>query len=274
MYKMLVLDMDGTLLTNDKKISPGNREALKLAVEKGVKVVISTGRIFASARVFGEMIGVKAPIIASNGAYIREKDRDEVIYSKVLGEDNIRGILNICKKHGMYCHLFTCDSIYSEKLIYTSLNYYKWNEGLPEDRKVKIHIIDKHGWDDVINENKPSILKALFTQEDEDILRDVRQEMGGLDVEVTSANPHTLEIMHRGVTKGRAVEVLAEYYNIDRSDVICIGDSENDISMIEYAGLGIAMENGSDQAKKAASFVTLSNEEDGVAYAVEKFILK
>lgn len=273
MYKMIVMDMDGTLLTDDKKISDRNKRVLKEAAEMGVKIAISTGRMFASARIFGRMIGVDAPIIASNGAYIREKDSDEVIYAQILGEENIREIIKIGHKYGLNCGAYTWNSLFTEKLVHTSLNYKKWNENLPDDEKVKITIVDKSGWDDVIEEYKDSILKMVMTHEDIELVKAFRKDLSSLNVELTSSDPVNVEVTSKGVSKGKAVEVLAKHYNIDREEVMCIGDSENDLSMIEYAGLGVAMENGNDEVKKAAKFITLSNQEDGVAYAIEKFIL-
>jgi Cof subfamily protein (haloacid dehalogenase superfamily) len=251
-----------------------NKEALRLASSMGVKVVISTGRIFTSARAYGEMLGVNTPIIASNGAYIREKDRDEVIYAKPLGENNIRKVVELSKKYNIYCHLFAWDTIYTEKLIYASANYYKWNKMLPEDKQVKIEIVEPDRWDSIIKENSENMLKALITDQDFEKVLSMRSELSSLDVEIASSFNNNFEVMNRGVSKGNAAAFLAGCFNISRDEIICIGDNENDISMIEYAGMGIAMENGTDEAKKAAQFVTRSNNDNGVAYAIEKFILK
>lgn len=276
-YKMLVMDMDGTLLTDDKKISPANKKALEKAADLGVKIVVSTGRIFVSAKVYGEMIGVNTPIIASNGAYIREKDRDEVIYARPFGEANIRDALRLTQKHGVCGHFFTPDTIFTEKLVYNAINYTRWNEQMPEDKQVKVVVVNRGGWDDVIEKNKDAILKVVVTDESPDRIRALREDISTLQVEISSSivynNQYNIEVMDKGVTKGNAVSVLEKIYRLDRSEIICIGDSENDISMIKYAGLGIAMENATEDAKEAADFITLSNQDDGVAYAIEKFIL-
>lgn len=276
-YKMLVMDMDGTLLTNDKRISDVNKRALEKAAELGVKIVVSTGRIFTSALVFGELIGVDTPIIASNGAYIREKDRDEVVYMRPFGETNIREVLKLTHKHNVYGHFYTHDTIFSEKLIHSALNYTKWNKQMPEGKKVNIVIIDRNEWDSIIEKHKDEILKVVITDDDPERINALRQDISRLNVEISSSvvynNQYNIEVMDKGVTKGNAVNVLAQMYKIDRSEIICIGDSENDIPMIEYAGLGVAMENGTDDAKKAADFITLSNENNGVAYVIEKFII-
>lgn len=273
-YKMLVMDMDGTLLTDDKQVSDENKEALRRASALGVKIVISTGRIFTSARAYGEMLGVDTPIIASNGAYIREKDKDEVIYAKPMGEDNIRRVVELSKKYNIYCHLFTSDTVYTEKLIYASANYHKWNKMLPQDKQVKIEIVDRDQWDLVVNEHSDELLKAVIIDEDFDKILSMRRELSSIDVEIASSFRNNFEVMNKGVSKGNAVAFLAGCCNIDRDEIICMGDNENDISMIKYAGLGIAMENGTDEAKRAAKFVTRSNNDSGVAYAIEKFILR
>lgn len=272
-YKMLVMDMDGTLLSNDKNISERNKQAIKKAADMGVKVAICTGRVFASARVFGDMIGVSTPIIASNGAYIREKDKDEVIYAKPLGEDNARAIAALSHKYGIYSHFFSWDTLYTEEMVYTAAQYNKWNSGLTADRKVKIEIVKRDEWDELFRKNYDSILKCVVADEDIEKLKAMKTEACKYDIEVTSSWYNNFEVMSKGVSKGRAVSVLAGFYNLDRSEVICIGDNDNDISMIEYAGLGIVMKNGTDGAKAKSNFITLSNEEDGVAYAIEKFIL-
>lgn len=272
-YRMLVLDMDGTLLKNDKTVSEKNKQALKAAANKGVKVVISTGRIFTSARAYGDMVGIDTPIIASNGAYIREKDRDEVIYARLLGEENALEVTRLTHKYNLSCNLFTWDTIYCEELTFAALNYSKWNKEMPEDKQVNIKIVDKSDWGSIIRENGDSILKAVIVSDDREALAVLRKEVSKLDVEVVSSYINNIEVMNRGVSKGDAVRRLADYYGFSMDDVICMGDSENDISMIETAGLGIAMENGTEIAKRYAKFITLSNEDDGVAYAVEKFIL-
>lgn len=271
-YKMLVLDMDGTLLSDEKKISDINREALSRAAEAGVMVVISTGRIFTSAMMFAGMLGLGTPIIASNGAYVRAISGDP-IYSEPMRGRDVRKIVDLGHKFGVYPQVFTWDTIYTEKVIYFSANYSKWNKQLPEDRRVRIEVIKPEQWDSIIDDNGGKLLKTVAADDDGDNVAHMRSEVQKLDVEVASSGLNNFEVMAGGVSKGRAVEMLSKHYGIERSAVICIGDSENDMSMIKYAGLGVAMGNGMDAVRKAADFVTLSNNDDGVAYVVDKFIL-
>ena len=269
-YKMLVTDMDYTLLNKEKKVSDRNREALRRAMEKGVHMVVATGRIYTSARIYARLLGLDTPIIASNGALI--KDASKTIFRDILSQDTVREMLRLCHKYGVYCHFFTENTIYSEKLINVSLRYTEWNKYMGEEDQVKIRIVDDG--EEIIEAAKSEVLKAVvFDDDDEKIqkLRDGIMETG--IVSVSQSMKHNLEVMNKGVTKGNAVRILAQLYGINREEVIAIGDNENDISMIEYAGLGIAMGNAEECLKRAADHVTGDYQEDGVAEAIEKFIL-
>ena len=269
-YKMLVTDMDYTLLNKEKKVSDRNREALRRAMEKGVHMVVATGRIYTSARIYAKLLGLDTPIIASNGALI--KDASKTIFRDILSQDTVREMLRLCHKYGVYCHFFTENTIYSEKLINVSLRYTEWNKYMGEEDQVKIRIVDDG--EEIVEAAKSEVLKAVvFDDDDEKIqkLRDGIMETG--IVSVSQSMKHNLEVMNKGVNKGNAVRILAQMYGINREEIIAIGDNENDISMIEYAGLGIAMGNAEELLKRAADHVTGDYQEDGVAEAIEKFIL-
>ncbi len=269
-YKMLVTDMDYTLLNKEKKVSDRNREALRRAMEKGVHMVVATGRIYTSARIYAKLLGLSTPIIASNGAII--KDASKTVFRDILSQDTVREMLRLCHKYGAYCHFFTENTIYSEKLINVSLRYTEWNKYVGEEDQVKIRIVDDG--EEIVEAAKTEVLKAVvFDEDDEKIqkLRDGIMETG--IVSVSQSMKHNLEVMNKGVTKGNAVRILAQMYGINREEIIAIGDNENDISMIEYAGLGIAMGNAEEILKRAADHVTGDYQEDGVAEAIEKFIL-
>ncbi|HYF75255.1 MAG TPA: Cof-type HAD-IIB family hydrolase [Candidatus Nitrosocosmicus sp.] len=277
-YKMLVSDMDYTLLNKDKKVSERNRAAVKKAIDKGVHMVVATGRIYTSARVYARLLGVSTPIIASNGAIIREAafgnplDTEKTIFKDVLTKEAVEEMARLSHKYGLFCHFFTEDTIYAEKLVNVSQRYTEWNHYLGAEDQVKIKIVD-----DVkkaIEEDKVQILKAVVVDSDSSKIQSLRESIveTGM-VSVSQSMKDNLEVMNKGVTKGNAVRILAEMYGIDREEIISIGDNENDISMIEYAGMGIAMGNAEEVLKKVANHVTGDYQEDGVAEAIERFIL-
>ncbi|GAA0123373.1 MAG: HAD family phosphatase [Clostridium argentinense] len=271
-YKLICTDMDGTLLNSVKEVSKGNLEAIKKAHDKGVKIAICTGRIFTSAKYYGELIGIKAPIIASNGAYIREKDENNVIYKCILEKDNCFEILEIFEKYNLIPHFYTEDSIYAGETSYVFEFYSTLNKTVPDDFQIKIKKVDD--WEEIFIENEFDILKAVAFDEDVEKIKKVKEEIRALGkYEVVSSLHNNFEVMNKNVSKGRAVEMLASYYNLSKDEVITIGDNENDLSMIEYAGLGVAMGNGEKIVKDKAEYITSTNDEDGVKEVIEKFIL-
>ncbi|CAG7839679.1 HAD family hydrolase [Clostridium novyi B str. ATCC 27606] len=271
-YKLICLDMDGTLLNNNKKISDRTKEAIKKAHKKGVKIAISTGRIFTSAKYYAHILGISAPIIASNGAYIREKDKNEIIYKSILSKEQCMDIINITKKYDFNFYLNTCDTIISSKPYPKGYTYLEMSSELPEDMKIKLEV--NTDLEEGVLKKNGEIIKAICISNDSEILEKARQEILNLkSLEVVSSLGDNFEIMNKGVSKGKGVQKLAEFYGLTSDEVICMGDGENDLSMIEYAGLGIAMGNAPDFIKEKANYITDTNDNDGVAKAIEKFVL-
>lgn len=273
-YKLIAMDMDGTLLNSKKEVTEYTKDVLRRAAKEGVKLVVCTGRIFTSAKSYARIIGTKAPIIASNGAYIREKDREEVIYEKYINKDTLIKIIKVSREWGFYPHIYTTDTIYSEKLIHSSLNYTRWNETVPEDEKINIKIVDR--LEDVVNKEGENFLKVVVMADEDQIERlqglkkYIRENM---DVSVFSSYVNNFEVMDKEVSKGRALKILADYFGINKEEIICFGDNENDKTMFEFAGFPVAMGNAEEEIKKIAAYVTDTNDNDGVAKAIEKFVL-
>lgn len=270
-YKLICVDMDGTVLDDDKKISEENISAMKRASEAGVKIAICTGRLFASALAYSDMLGIKAPLIASNGGYIREKDNDNVIYECYLKNEDAKDIYTIVEKYDVTMFFNTYNTVISNKKFEENYTYNKFNEELPEEKRVKL--LQPNSMEEFLSKNTGEILKCICVEKDIDKLTLLRHEIDKLNrFDVVSSNKFNFEVMPKGVTKGRAVEMLANFYGISREEIICIGDNENDLSMIEYAGLGIAMGNAEDKVKLVAGYVTDTNNNSGVAKAINKFI--
>ncbi|HWR60486.1 MAG TPA: Cof-type HAD-IIB family hydrolase [Clostridia bacterium] len=277
-YKMLVTDMDYTLLNKEKKISERNGEAFRKAIEKGVHMVVATGRIYTSARVYAKLLGVSTPIIASNGAIIREavfnnpEDTERTIFRDTLDRKALTEMIRLSRKYGLVSHFFTEDTIYAEKLVNLSLRYTEWNKYLGQEDQVRIKIVDDI--EEALLKEKVGILKAVVVDSDSEKLQGLRKDIYATElVTVSQSMKDNLEVMKKGVTKGNAVRILADMYGIGREEIIAIGDNENDISMIEYAGLGIAMGNAEEMLKSAADYITGDYMADGVAEAIERFIL-
>lgn len=271
-YKLICLDMDGTLLNNKKELTERNKEAIKKAHNKGIRVAISTGRLFTSAKYYAGLLEIEAPVIAANGAYIREKDRDEIIYESVISIEDCKAILSIIEKYDFKFYYNTFNTIISKTPFPKGYTYLEMNQDLPEEMKIQLCV--NENLRKVFEERDGEILKCICISNNTDSFSKARDEIRQLGkFEVVSSLSDNFEIMNKGISKGNAVEILANFYGLTRDEVICIGDGENDLSMIEYAGMGIAMGNGARCVKEAANYITDTNENDGVAKAIEKFAL-
>lgn len=273
-YKLICIDMDGTLLSDKHEVPELNKEMIKEATKQGVKIAITTGRIFTSAKRYSDLIGTDTPIIASNGAYIREKDKDEVIYESNLSKEQFYKILEVIKKYNLNVYFNTCNTMITESVIPDNHAYKTMDTDLAEEYKIKFK--ENAEFDKVFDEFNGKILKAICIEDqNKEALNKAKEEMQKYDdLEVVSSWHNNFEVMPKGTSKGNAVKILAQMLGIDREEVICIGDSENDLSMIKYAGLGVAMGNALDIVKENADYITDTNSEAGVGKVIQKFILE
>lgn len=266
MYKLLALDMDGTLLNDEKKISPANYEAIQQARENGVKVVLASGRPLVGFKKYLEQLNLVSEddyAVAFNGALVQSSQGGEIISKTTLTLEDYKNLYNLSKELKVNIHALTETSVIS-----------------PKDTKYTRHEAEMNG---IPNEIIPvedvasdtTIVKVMFIDKPElieEIMQNIPEEVSNKYTIVRSA-PFFLEFLHKSVNKGAGVAALAKKLNIKQEEVICIGDAGNDIHMIKYAGLGVAMGNAFPEVKRVANFITKTNEEDGVAYIINKFIL-
>lgn len=270
-YKMVCIDMDGTLLNREHKVSEASKAALKKAHDKGVHIVISTGRIYTDAKEYSNLIGTESAVIASNGAYIREKDN--IIYKSVFPKETCMKLVDVFETYKVRPLFYTPEKIYYGNILFRFFSDYLKLRGYINKTVKYKWIKSRRAWENIFELEKDNIVKCEIINVDLYKIRMVREALEKLEgVQITSSSKTNIEINCTDICKGTAVEYLTSYYNLDRSQVIVIGDSENDISMIEYAGLGIAMENATDQVKEKADYITDANSMEGVAKAINKFI--
>ncbi|WGX76617.1 Cof-type HAD-IIB family hydrolase [Paraclostridium bifermentans] len=271
--KLICIDMDGTLLMDQQNVSEENKKAIKEAVSRGVHVAITTGRVYNCAKLYSDEIGLKTPIIASNGAFIGGSN-GETIYNNPLNSNEIKDFLSLTKQYGLLSYLTGNFGIVSTMELPDNHIYKVLNKRLKDYEKIKFEVIDNI--DNAFKLYPNQLLKGVCIEKDNiSNLMKVKKELKQLnpELEIVSSWDDNFEIMKKGSSKGEAVAQLAKYFNLKRDEVMCIGDSENDLSMIEYAGIGVAMGNAIDIVKQSAQYITLPNTESGVAKAIEKFVL-
>jgi Cof subfamily protein (haloacid dehalogenase superfamily) len=277
-YKLICIDLDGTLLNSRRQITAVTKVSLRRAHELGVNIVISTGRIYTDAVYYANLIGVKSPVLASNGAYIKAKDEAGVIYQNGLGEALSFKILDVCNRYRVTPHFYTAHKeYYGSRLFQASL---AWDRLKPDRRPPQIgterkYIGSQVQWRQMIAAEKDHLVKGVILNLRGQKLWPIRKELLRInELEVTSSGSNNIELNCKGVSKGKGVAILTRYYNLKPEEVMVIGDGENDLAMIEYAGWGVAMGNATDIVKKQADYITDSNDHDGVAKVIDKFVLK
>lgn len=265
MIRLVASDLDGTLLNNEWQISPQNSAAIRQTVAKGVKVTLATGRMAASTRKYAEQLGLDVPLITYHGALVEQALSGEVLYRKVVPVELAAELLEILVKKGVHTQFFIKDRVFVRKHNAYS-EYYSRMSGLQVEETDIYKLLQKE---------PEGCEKILCIAEEEDLPKIVVElkEIYGDRLHFTSSSPNFFDMLNPEVNKGAALKALAERWEIKASEVLACGDSQNDIEMLSYAGIGVAMENAHPELKKIADYITASNEQDGVAKALVKFVL-
>ncbi|MFC0562420.1 Cof-type HAD-IIB family hydrolase [Halalkalibacter alkalisediminis] len=265
-YKMIVLDLDDTLLRDDHTISDRTKNALMAAQEQGVKVVLASGRPTFGMNNIAEELKLHeygSYILSFNGAKIIDAKTSEEHFSSTLSPEMVHRLYELSQAEGVGIHTYVNDWIITENEHPFTLKEGEIT-GLPI-KKVTSFV------DSVI----APVVKVLMVEDPEKLIKveeKLKQEFKGT-LSIMRSKPYFLEFLEEGVTKGSSLNALIQTLGIKREEVIAMGDSYNDLAMIEFAGLGVAMGNAPEDIKEAADYVTDSNMNDGVAMVVEEFIL-
>ena len=262
-YKLIAVDVDGTLLNSEGILTEETKKAVIACVEKGVIFSICSGRPIQGVEYLNEMLGLDLPFITYNGAMVVMGKSKKILYEQKLSSQNAKNIIDLGKTYGTTILIWIENKLYASELNERT-NKYK------EIARVEPILID-----DVDELIKNGVTKILWYDEIEKI-EEYQSEVGKFlfdSVNYHTSRPMFLEFVDKNASKAIAMKRLGEHYKIEQSEMIAIGDGYNDLSMIEYAGLGVAMANSVDAIKEKADFITLSNDEDGVAHVIRRFIL-
>ena len=260
--KLIASDMDDTLLNNDRQISARNEAAIKKAIEAGIVFTLASGRMYCSMQPYAQKLGLDVPLVSYNGALVKGALSGKVYVNHPLKLETALDLLAYVKEKGHYVQVYMGDNLYVKEENDFSRMYAKISGIQPIALGEKIYHI----------EEAPNKL-LLMTAPDkfEATWKDVEGTFKGR-VDVTSSKDNYLELMEPGVNKWQAVKQLAEGFGIKPEEIMCIGDSNNDLSMIKNAGIGVAVANAKPQVQKYAKMITASNDNDGVGLAIENIL--
>lgn len=265
-YKMVVMDMDDTLLRDDLSISDRTKEAIQKAQEKGIKIILASGRPTYAMTNYAKDLALHqygSYILSYNGGIITDCAKNEIIYQQALTKEQAHELYEISKEHNVHIHTYVGDDI-----ITTKHNEYTDIEG----RLTGMKVIEVEDFRDAVQDHVVKVLmleEPSYLKEVEKTLKPWAKERLSMHI----SKPFFLEFTDKGIDKASSLEKLIQRLNISKEEVIAIGDSYNDLSMIHFAGLGVAMGNAPDDIKEVADHITDSNTQDGVAKVIEEFIL-
>ena len=291
MYRLIAIDLDGTLLNSYGTISENNKNSIKKAQALGTEIVIASGRPISSAKTFANEAGANKYLICGNGSVLYDIQNDQILFHKFLNKNKVLQIIKICEDNSIFYSVYTENLTITKSLNYNILFYNNENRKLPDDKKTKIKIMNNIY--DYIEENENiNVLKITICDDDKiifgGIIRKLREikDIDVLDVQhmarkvITSGTEertveyHYTEITSKDVDKWYALEMLSNKLYIDKNEVMAIGDNMNDKLMIENSGLGVIMANSAPYMKEFADAIVADNNQDGVAEAIEKYVLK
>ncbi len=285
MIKLLALDLDGTVLDSRGRVPEANRRAIRAAEDAGVLVTIATGRRFRDARPVGMDLELNAPMISHNGALLKYSDSLQTVEASLLDVETTREIVRVGKRYGGDA-LVSADPHGKGTMLYDRISkdnlplqkYLLWSErlhGSEAEESIK-HVTDLH---DVLPDHE--VIHISFSGgcgPMETLLGLLKAELDGLVTILPTIYPTLdftlIDILPPDASKGTGVQRLAELNALKPENVMTIGDNFNDLEMLEFAGTPVVMGNADPSLLERAEFyTTLSNDEGGVAAAIERFIL-
>lgn len=291
MYRLVAIDLDGTMLNQYGLVTQRTKEAIKNAQESGIEVVIASGRPTDSVKTIAQEINSNKYFISGNGAIIYDITNDEIIYENTLKKQKVLDIIKICEENSIYYNIYTEKEILAKSLQCNVLYYYK--ENLKKDANKITSIIKVDSILEYVK-NEPNIkcLKITVCDENQTIFKSIVRRLRAIEnIDVMDVSHMSRKVFKQGtedieigyfyteisstqVNKWQAIKYLLPILQIKPEEVIGIGDNINDKEMIENAGLGVCMGQSTPVIKEISDEITDSNTEEGVANVLEKIFLQ
>ena len=290
MYRLAAIDLDGTMLNQYGLVTQRTKEAIEKAQKSGIEVVIASGRPTDSVKTIAQEINSNKYFISGNGAIIYDITNDEIIYENTLKKQKVLDIIKICEENSIYYNIYTEKEILAKSLQCNVLYYYKENLNKDEKNKTQINVVENIY--NYISNRDEKVVKITICDNHQVIFNSIMRKLKEIsEIEVLEVSHMSRKIIKQGtedvpieyfyteisaknVDKWNAIEFLKEKMQIEKNEIIAIGDNMNDKTMIENAGLGIAMGESTPIIKEIADVVTDTNCNDGVAKVLEKLLKK
>ena len=272
-YKMLAVNIDGTLLQNNGKVSKATRESLRYVQEKGVAVVLVTSRNFQSCKKLVKALKIRSMVVAAQGAYIGAYN-DKPLFIKKMDEDTTMLTAKFLENIGCHFKLNLLSSQLANRVDLPENLLGKMAVYVSEQTTFSQHYVDSVSGHLEANPSTPMSIEAFFKNKKEQ--QDAMRVLNGMftEIQVIEKEDNKLLITSAQVSKWRGVRYLADLFGIADQEIVSIGNGKDDIELIKGSGVGVAMGNGDVALKEAADWITRSNDEDGISYTVKELFRK
>lgn len=272
MYKLVALDIDGTIYNPDQEISKEVYETIKKSRKMGVKFVLISGRGPKDIASVARKLDLKENSIIGglNGSIVKIASKEDCLLNTTLETEDVLSCLALTKNMDFPAFVYIEDDIFVES---NDDEFVKLQNKFSYEKTIEVGDLKEF----LINKDLLGKVNKIGIANEYDVLLNFKKKFldgNNKKGQLLFSLPFYIELIHENVSKGHALKYVADKLNISKEAIIAIGDGENDIDMLNYAGLGIAMGNAFENVKETSDFVTLSNKEDGVAYALNRFIIK
>lgn len=264
-YKLIIADFDDTVVDDKLLLSKRLKNAIDLYRSRGGIFTFATGRVTSSILPYAKELALDGYLISFQGSVVSNINEENIYYKKPIQSSVAYKITKYLEDNSLYFHTYVDDHYLIDKATDYSYKYNQFTSCTMKEIKTNIseYIMEK-----VLDPIKLMIIDQA--ENTANIIKEIQDKFGEL-VYVTNSKPNFIEIIDKDVNKGVGVKYVADSLGINKENVICIGDSGNDVAMLEYAGFAVAVENASNSAKDIADFICPSCSNDGVAYTIERF---
>lgn len=291
MYKLIAIDLDGTMLNSYGEVTENTKRVLKQTKQKGAEVVIVSGRSIDSIKYIASEIDSSKYMIAGNGAIVYDRSQNKILYEKYIPKNKALDIIQICEENSIYYNVYTNKTIIADGLRYNVLYYYKENLKKEDQKKTHITLVENiENYIKEMNEDE-KIMKIFICDKNKTVFNSIVRKFSAIeDIDILDVSHMARKVIKQGtedipieyyyteismkdVDKWYALEFLIKKLGIQKEEVMAIGDNVNDRKMIEEAGKGIVMGGSTPKVSEVADYITLDCNNEGVAKAIEKFIV-
>lgn len=266
--KLIVSDIDGTLLTSGSEVSNFDMNMIRNAREHGAEFTISSGRVYSAMKYLIKLTGITVPVSCVNGGIIMEPETEKIIFESALEKSTIKKSFDILKQYDGYIYYYTQKAMIAEKFESAALYYDELNKTLPKDEQIDLKIVkDLY---DLPDEKIYKIMKKDKQKRGYDEMKAQLSHVKGINY--CSSWVDNIEIYSDKTSKGKSALIIADYLGVDIENVMVIGDEDNDIAMFETNAFKVAMGNAIEPIKARADYITDTNDNGGLGKAIDVFL--